>query len=301
MALQITSLVNENFVGEVSGIDLREPLDDATRDKIVRAADRYGVLLFRNQPLSQEELVAFGERFGPLNVGLQQKIMSKVQSRFKFDAISDISNIDAQTGQVAAREHAMAIMNIGNSYWHSDSSYDHYPFRYSFLLGVSVVSHGGATEFADLRAAYDALDERDKRFIADKIATFYSHNVRIKLGFQDTVEDRTTYPPVQWPMVRTHPGSGRKLLWCDTKVCAISGMTTIEARAFVDEMVEHIAQPGRVYSHFWTPGDLLMYDNRAVLHRGRRFDLSERREMRRIATVDDVHSLGESGFEKAAA
>src|SRR3546814_69221 len=141
MALQMKPMVNEEFVAEVSGIDLRAPLDDVARDEIVRAADKYGVLLFRNQPLSQDELVSFGERFGSLNVGLQQKIMKKVQSRFNYDAISDISNVDATTGEVAARDHAMAIMNIGNSYWHSDSSYDHYPFRYSFLLGVSAVSY----------------------------------------------------------------------------------------------------------------------------------------------------------------
>ena len=113
------------------------------------------------------------------------------------------------------------------------------------------------------------------------------------LGMQDSEQDRSAYPPVRWPMVRTHPGSGRKVLRVDNKVTEISGMSVPEGRALAHELLEHIGQRERVYSHAWTPNDVVMWDNRSVLHRGRRFDLAERREMRRVSTIDDSSSLGE--------
>jgi alpha-ketoglutarate-dependent 2,4-dichlorophenoxyacetate dioxygenase len=177
-------------------------------------------------------------------------------------------------------------------FWHSDASYEDHPFRYSILAAQSAVSWGGHTQYADLRAAYDALDERTKDLISEKVATFYSHNTRDWLGMNDSEDDRSTFPPVRWPMVRKHPGSGRNVLWVDSKVIEISGMSVPEGRALAHELIEHIGQRERVYSHGWYPNDVVMWDNRSVLHRGRRFDLSERREMRRVATVDDSSSLG---------
>ena len=129
--------------------------------------------------------------------------------------------------------------------------------------------------------------------VGDKIGTFYSHNTRDWLQVAAGEEERKAYPPVQWPLVRTHPGSNRKVLWCDSKVARISGMTIPEGRALAHELIEHIGQRERIYSHAWRSGDLVMYDNRSVLHRGRRFNLDERREMRRVEVVDTVHSLGE--------
>ena len=161
------------------------------------------------------------------------------------------------------------------------------------LAAVTAVSWGGQTEYADLRAAYDALDERTKELIADRSATFYSHYIRQQLGIEDSEEVLAVYPPVRWPMIRTHPESGRTVLWVDTKVTEISGLSIPEGRALAHDLIEHIAQPERVYSHTWTANDVVMWDNRSVLHRGRRFDMTERREMRRVSTVDDSSSLGE--------
>jgi alpha-ketoglutarate-dependent 2,4-dichlorophenoxyacetate dioxygenase len=298
MAFKVDPVTPE-FVAVVSGVDLREPMTPDVHDSLIKTLDRYAVVVFHDQVLSQDELVAFARQIGPLDEGLQQKIMNRVQSRFKHDTISDISNLDS-SGQVAARDHKQSIMNVGNQFWHSDSSYAHFPFRYSMLHGISVASWGGATEYADLRAAYDSLDERTKALIADRTGTFYSHNTRRWLGIQDSPQDMAAYPPVRWPLVRTHPGSGRKVLWVDSKVCEISGMPVHEGRALAHELIEHIGQRERVYAHIWKPNDLVVYDNRSCLHRGRRFDLTERREMRRVSTLEDVPSLGEVSLSEVA-
>ena len=287
--------VNPRFVAVVRGVDLGKPLSPADIEEIERTIWTYGVLVFPDQPLTLDQQVAFTAQFGPLDTGLQTKLMNRTATRLGHDAVTDISNVDT-AGQVADREHKMTLLNVGNAYWHTDSSYEHHPFRYSVLAATTAVSWGGETQFADLRDAYDTLDERTRALIADRTATFFSHNTRIQLGIADAPQDYAAYPPVRWPMVRTHPGSGRELLWVDSKVVEISGMSVPEGRALAHELIEHIGQRERVYSHRWRPDDVVMWDNRSVLHRGRRFDLSERREMRRVSTKDDSSSLGEVGL-----
>ena len=291
MTMQVDA-VNEDFVAVVSGVDISKELSQSDVDKIERAIWQYGVLVFHDQPLTMERQVAFASQFGPLDTGLQKKLMNKTATRLGNDAVTDISNLDA-TGNVADRLHKMALMNVGNAFWHTDSSYEHHPFRYSILAAVTAVSWGGETQFADLRAAYDALDERTLALIADREATFWSHNTRHHLGIEDSAAEISAYPPVRWPMIRTHPASGRKVLWVDSKVTEISGMSVPEGRALAHELIEHIGQRERMHSHVWRANDVVMWDNRSVLHRGRRFDLTERREMRRVSTKDDSSSLGE--------
>lgn len=291
MTLQVDPMTPE-FVAKVSGVDLRKPLSSAQVEEIERTIWKYGVLIFPGQPVTLEEQVAFARQFGPLDTGLQTKLMNKTATRLGNDAVTDISNLNAE-GNVADKMHKMALMNVGNAFWHTDSSYEHHPFRYSILAAVTAVSWGGHTQFADLRDAYDTLDERTKALIADRTAVFFSHNTRQQLGIEDNAFEMAAYPPVRWPMIRTHPGSGRKLLWTDSKVNEISGMSIPEGRALAHELVEHIGQRERVYSHGWTANDVVMWDNRSVVHRGRRFDLNERREMRRVSTKDDSSSLGE--------
>lgn len=293
----LVDAIRRDFVAEISDIDLSQPLSDVDRDRIEQEIYIYGVLVFKDQPISADQQVAFAARFGPLDTGLQTKLLNKVQTRLGNPALSDISNVDA-SGDVADRKHKQTIMTVGNMYWHSDASYEHHPFRYSILASQSAASWGGETQFADLRAAYDSLDARTKDLIRDKNATFYANYTRDFLGIEDDEEQRRTYPPVRWPMVRTHPGSGRKLLWVDNKVFKLSGMSVPEGRVLAHELLEHIGQREHVYSHKWTAGDVVMWDNRSVLHRGRRFDLDERREMRRVSTVDDSASLGELSFDE---
>ena len=158
---------------------------------------------------------------------------------------------------------------------------------------MTAVGYGGQTQYADLRAAYDALDAETQALIADKVGVFWSHNTRDWLKIPDSEAERTAFPKARWPLVRTHAGSGRKVLWCDSKVYAIEGMPLAEGRALAHELIEHIGQREHVYSHSWRAGDLVMYDNRATVHRGRRFDHGERREMRRVETTDDSHALAQ--------
>lgn len=283
--------VNENFVARVTGIDLREPLGDGDRDDIVAAADCYAVLVFPEQHLSKEELVAFGSRFGEVDTTLQKKLLNRIQNRLGMDTVTDISNIDAE-GNIAAADHWQTITTVGNRFWHSDGSYKDQPIRYSILNAVTAVGYGGETQYADLRAAYDSLDDVTKDLIADKVGIFWSHNTRDWLRIPDSEEERNAFPKSRWPLVRTHPGSGRKVLWCDSKVCEIEGLSVPEGRALAHELIEHIGQREHVYSHKWQPGDVVMYDNRSTVHRGRRFIHSEKREMRRVETTDDARSLG---------
>lgn len=292
MPITITP-VQGDFVARVTGIDLHQPLAAEDRDAIVRACDAFGVLVFPGQLLEKEELVAFGHAFGEVDTTLQKKLLNHVQNRLGMDTITDISNVDAE-GQVAGPEHWQTITTVGNRFWHSDGSYKHQPIRYSILNAVTAVAHGGETQYADLRAAYDDLDEVTRDWIADKVGQFWSHNTRDMLKIPDTEAERGAFPKARWPLVRVHPGSGRRVLWCDSKVYAIEGLPLPEGRALVHELIEHIGQREHVYSHHWTPGDLVMADNRCTVHRGRRFDHAERREMRRVETTDDSVSLGEA-------
>jgi alpha-ketoglutarate-dependent 2,4-dichlorophenoxyacetate dioxygenase len=290
LAVQIDPVTPE-FVARVTGIDLARPVAAGDRAAIVAAADRYAVLVFPGQHLTKEELVAFGHTFGDVDTTLQKKLLNHIQNRLGTDEVTDISNVDAE-GEVAAPDHWQTITTIGNRFWHSDSSYKELPIRYSILNAVTAVSYGGETQYADLRAAYDALDDVTRALITGKVGRFWSHNTRVQLKIPDTEAERSAFPKSRWPLVRTHPGSGRKVLWCDSKCSEIEGMSVPEGRALIHELIEHIGQRERVYSHAWQAGDLIMADNRAAVHRGRRFDHTERREMRRVETVDDVRSLG---------
>ncbi|MBV1688581.1 TauD/TfdA family dioxygenase [Novosphingobium sp. G106] len=290
MPITITP-VQGDFVARVTGVDLHRPLDTADRDAIVRACDAYGVLVFPGQLLEKEELVAFGAAFGEVDTTLQKKLLNHVQNRLGLDTVTDISNIDAE-GNVAGPEHWQTITTVGNRFWHSDGSYKHTPIRYSILNAVTAVERGGATQYADLRAAHDSLDDDTRAWIADKVGVFWSHNTRDWLKIPDSEAERSAFAKARWPLIRTHPGSGRKVLWCDSKVFAIENMPLPEGRALAHELIEHIGQREHVYSHHWQPGDLVMADNRCTVHRGRRFDHAERREMRRVETTDDSCSLG---------
>jgi alpha-ketoglutarate-dependent 2,4-dichlorophenoxyacetate dioxygenase len=279
--------VTRDFAAIVRGLDLHKPLPAADRDAIVKASDRYTVLVFPGQPLTKDELLAFAASFGAIDSTLEKKLTDKVQRH----AVTGISNVD-DNGKVAGPDDFRTINTVTTRFWHSDSSYRDNPTRYSFLNAVTAVSYGGETQFADLRAAYDALDDITKALIADKVGVFWSHNTRDFLKVPDTEDVKKIFPKARWPLVRTHPGSGRKVLWCDSKVYAIEGMSLPEGRALAQELIEHSTQRERVYTHKWKPGDLIMYDNRAALHRGRRFIYSEHREMNRIEVADDSHSLG---------
>jgi alpha-ketoglutarate-dependent 2,4-dichlorophenoxyacetate dioxygenase len=272
--------LHPTFVAEATAVDLRDP---PVRD-IVDAMDRHAVLVFPGRQLSEEEQITFARRFGPLDLGLK-KVLQR-QGRHQYEETIDISNVNAN-GNIADPQSKKMYSQLANQLWHSDSSFQDPPARYSMLLSLVNPPQGGETEFADLRAAYDALPEATKREIEGLRAQHYALHSRIELGDTEWTEaQKKAIAPVEWPLVRTHPGSGRKLLFVGVHATHIVGMHLGQGRLLLAELLEHATQREFVYRHAWRAGDLVMWDNRCVLHRGRRYDLLQRRVLRRVTTED---------------
>jgi alpha-ketoglutarate-dependent 2,4-dichlorophenoxyacetate dioxygenase len=268
------------FVGEVSGVDITQPL---TRDEVAAieaGMDRYAVLVFRDQRLTDEAQLAFSRRFGELEQTRGTGISKPGEQRLD-PAFADVSNLD-KDNRLLARDNRRRLYSLGNRLWHSDSSFKAIPATYSMLSGRMVVDRGGETEFADMRAAYDALDAATRAEIEDLVcehSLIYSREV---LGFDDlTSEERATMRPVRQRLVRRHPVTGRKSLYIASHIGTIIGWPMPEARAFIRDLTEHATQPQFVYSHRWRQWDLVMWDNRQVMHRVRRYDETQVRDMRR--------------------
>ena len=273
------------FAAEVTGIDLREPLTAAQVKAVEDAMDTHAVLVFRNQPLTQGQQIGFAKALGPLDMGLRK--LKGGPHRFEYAELADISNVKVD-GEVADRQHAKIVGNVANQLWHSDSSFQKPRAKYSMLSAVTVPGFGGETEFADLRMAYDALPDWRKRQIEGLEAVHYALHSRFLLGdTQYTDEQRAAIPPALWPLVQTDPRTGRKILFVGIHACEVQGMTMAEGRMLLLDLMEHATQREFVYRHHWQVGDLVMWDNTATVHRGRYFDFSERRELRR-ATTEEV-------------
>jgi len=277
--------LHPHFVAEASGLDLTQPLADADVRAINAAMNRYGVLVWRGQPLTAQQQLRFSNSFGPLDIGLKR--VFKRPERLEDERLIDISNVDAQ-GQVAKRDSPKNLSNFANQLWHSDSSFMNPRAAYSMLHSVINPSWGGETEFADLRAAHDALDARTRDTIAGLSAEHYALHTRLLLGDEAyTDAQKKEIPPAVWPLIDTHPGSGRKVLFVGVHARQIVGWPTAESRMLLLDLLEHATQREFVYRHEWQVGDTVMWDNRATLHRGRRYDIAERRELRRT-TVNDT-------------
>jgi alpha-ketoglutarate-dependent 2,4-dichlorophenoxyacetate dioxygenase len=283
MALQLQPL-HPVFAAEASGIDLAQPLSATDVRAINGAMNEFGVLVWRGQRLGEEEQIAFAESFGPLDGGLKRVFKRKERID---DRLIDISNLDAQ-GRVAPRDSPKNLSNFANQLWHSDSSFMKPRGAYSMLHALVLPSWGGNTEFADLRHAYDTLDERTRDQIQGLEAEHFALHTRLLLGDDAyTDEQKKAIPPAVWPLADTHPGSGRRVLFVGVHARQIVGWPTAESRMFLADLLEHATQRERVYVHRWQVGDLVMWDNRCTLHRGRRFDVAEHRELRRT-TVNDT-------------
>jgi alpha-ketoglutarate-dependent 2,4-dichlorophenoxyacetate dioxygenase len=283
MALALEPL-HPLFAAQASGVDLRRPLDEATVAEIERAMDRYAVLVFRGQPLTEAEQVALARRFGPLDAGLRKA--TGAATRFQYEELIDIGNI-ALDGEVAASNDQKLIGVLANQLWHSDSTFQDLPVKYSMLSAVAVPDEGGDTEWCDLRAAYEALPDDLRRLAEGRSARHFAFHSRLLLGDDRYNEAQLArFPPVERPLVHVHPGSGRKVIFPSVHIDRVSGMSVPEGRLFVAELLEHATQPRFVYRHRWRAGDYVMWDNRATLHRGRRYDLSVRRDLRRTTTLE---------------
>ncbi len=289
MTLTITPLhSDQRFAAEVSGIDTKTPLTTEQVVAIDAAMDKHGVLVFRDQPMDQEQQVAWSRQFGPLTEGFK-KVTGK-NPRMK-EELADISNLGPD-GKVVARDNKRIVNNLANQLWHADSSFQKPRAKYSMLSCVHPSSWGGDTEYTDLRAAYDDLPERTKKSLDGLVAEHWALHSRVLLGDdQYTEEQRAAMPPVQWPIVQTHSGSKRKHLYIGVHASKVVGMTVPEGRMILMDLLEHATQRKFVYRHEWRVGDLVIWDNRCTLHRGRHYDLGERRELRRSTTVDTESAL----------
>lgn len=285
------------FAAEAGGIDLRAPLDAATVRAIDAAMDRYAVLVFRGQPLDEDQQVAFAQHFGTLDAGLK-KLNPRAADRFRHREMIDISNVKPDGGLYGAADRK-TLSNFANQLWHSDSSFQQPAGKYSMLSAVVVPEKGGQTEYADLRAAWDALPGDLKTEVEGLHSVHAALHSRMWLGDKPTPEELAKMPPVQWPLVRIHAGSKRKVLWVGVHATHIVEKPLAEGRMLLAELLEHATQREFVYRHEWQVGDLVIWDNRATVHRGRRYDLNARRELRRT-TTNDMDSLRDSKLAKAA-
>ncbi len=298
MSLTITQ-IGEHFAGEASGIDLREPLTPEQADEIHRGMDRLGVLVFRGQPLSDDEQVAFSRNFGNLERAVGSNVTKPDQRRLRIE-MADVSNLDKH-GRMLARDDRRRMFNLGNRLWHSDSSFRVVPSKFSLLSCRSKPATGGNTEFAFMPAAHDALDAETKAEIEDLVTEHSLIYSRALLGFADfTPEERKTFEPVRHALVRRNAVTGRKAVYLSAHIGTIVGWPMPEARDFIRELVEHATQPAFRYVHEWRVGDLVMWDNRQCMHRVRPFrDTGEIRDMRRT-TVAGEGPTAEQAPDRAA-
>ncbi len=276
--------------GRVTGVDATRPLSTEQVREIEAGMDRFAVLAFPGQALTDEQQVAFTENFGALEATGGGNVTPKDQRR--LDAkLADVSNLD-QHGKPLARDDRRRMFNLGNQLWHSDSSFRSVPAKYSILSGRAVSTVGGNTEFADMRAAYDALDDRTKAEVEDLVCEHSLMYSRGSLGFDDlTAEERAAFAPVRQRLVRRHPVTGRRSLFLSSHIGGIIGWPVPEARAFIRDLAEHATDRRFVYAHKWQQYDLVMWDNRQTMHRVRRFDESQVRDMRRTTVAGDAPTV----------
>jgi alpha-ketoglutarate-dependent 2,4-dichlorophenoxyacetate dioxygenase len=292
MTLSIRPL-NPEFAGEVSGVDITRPLSRDEVDAIETGMDRYAVLVFHDHRLTDDEQRAFTRNFGSLESSPGGHIATAAECRLPLD-MQDASNLDKDQKPLG-RDDRRRMFNLGNRLWHSDSSYRAMPAKYSLLSGRIVVERGGHTEFADMRAAYDALDAATKAEIEDLICEHSLMFSRGALGFSELSDaEREMFRPVRQRLVRTHPVSGRRSLFLSAHAGAIVGWPVPEARAFLRDLVEHATQPRFVYSHKWCQWDLVMWDNRQTMHRVTRFDETQVRDMRRTTVTGDAMTVAQA-------
>lgn len=277
--------LHPSFVAEVSGINLRSVTDRATLEEIRAGMDEYAVLVFRDQPFADDEQLQFATRFdGTLHSKTGASVLKK--NRFGNEALTDISNVD-ESGGLYKAEDRRRMYGLGNRLWHTDASFQDPPGRYSLLSAKVIPPVSADTEFADMRAAYDALDPE----IRDSLEGLRVHHSiahsRLTLGFEFSAEELELLKGAEHPLVRTNPRTGRRSLYLASHASRIIGRPVPEGRLLLRELMDHAIAPQFVYRHAWRVGDLVIWDNLSTMHRGRSFDdARHRRELRRVTTLD---------------
>ncbi len=287
MALTVTP-IHPHIGAEVGGIDLSQPVGAAAVKELWAAIDRHAVLVFHNQDISDAQLRDFAALFGPLEIG--RAAARGGRRRLAFPEIGDISNLD-EDSRIRARDDRRRLDSLGNRLWHTDASYMPVPVVLGMLFAVAVPPPGpfgaGETEFADMRAAYDALSEAQRAAVDDLVVEHDVFWSRGQIGFTEFPPgEREQYPPSRQPLVRRHPGSGRKGLYLSAHASHIVGWPVPEGRLLLRDLEEHATQRQFVYSHKWAVGELVIWDNRCTMHRGRPHDETQPRDLRRATTLE---------------
>ena len=292
--------VTPSFAAEIGDVDLSRPIDSADIAAIKDAFAKYAVLIFPDQHLSQDQHLDFAGNFGPLEttIGVYRKD-APLRLRQEF---ADVSNL-AHDNEVWGKDSRVRMFQLANRIWHTNSSFKRLPAYCSLLYARSIPPVGGHTEFADERAAYDALPEDMKRRLAGLVAEHSIFNSRARLGFTNfNDEERRELPPVPQVLVRTIPESGRKSLYLASHAGRIFGIPEQEGRALIDQLIAHATQRQFVYTHRWRLYDLVIWDNRCTMHRGTEFDdLRWKRDVQRATVCDVANSCEQEGIAVAAA
>ena len=277
--------LQSSFFAEAGPIALRETFDDGTLAAIRAGMDEHAVLVFHDQAFTDDEQIAFAQRLdGKLHAKTGARVVA--QNRFGNEALTDISNVGAN-GQLLAADDRRREYSLGNRLWHTDASFEDPPGRYSMLHARVIPKQHADTEFADMRAAWDALDPKMKARIEGLRVHHSIAYSRQVLGFEFSAEEAAKLPGAVHPLVRTIPRSGRRSLYLASHANRIEGMGVPDGRLLLRELTEHATQPAFVHRHRWRVGDLVIWDNRCTMHRATPFDdSSERRELRRVTTLD---------------
>ena len=284
------------FAGEVSGVNITKPVSQPDVAAIEAGMDKYAVLVFRDQKLTDEQQMAFSRNFGEIEVARGNNI-TKPEDRRLDTGMNDVSNLD-KSGRPLPLDSRQRMFNLGNMLWHSDSSFRPIPAKYSLLSARVVNPKGGDTEFADMRAAYDALDAETKAEIESMVCEHSLMYSRGSLGFLDYTEDeKQMFKPVRQRLVRTHPVTGRKSLYLSSHAGTILGLPTPYARILLRDLNEHATQPRFVYVHKWKLDDLVIWDNRQTMHRGRRYDETQPRDVRRTTVAGEAPTVAQAAAE----
>jgi len=278
------------FAAEITGIDLRRPADPSLLAAIEAALNRYAVVVIRDQRFDDDQQLAFAQSMGPLEPSVA--VVDSHRHRLKYREMVDISNLEVD-GSIMRADDRRRMFNFGNLLWHSDSSFKATPAKHSMLHARVVPPEGGNTEFADMRAAWDALPEATKTLIEPLVCDHSLIYSRALLGFDDFTEaERDEFAPVPQRLVRRHAGSGRRSIYLSSHIGLVRGWPRPEGMVLIRELMEHATQRQFVYSHPWRLHDLVIWDNRCTMHRARPFDDKRyKRDMRRLTLEDSAPTL----------
>lgn len=293
MTLRVAALAEKTFGAVIDRVDVRS-LDEAAWRGVESAFLEHGVIVLKGQDLGVEEQVAFARRFGELELQSDQTMDPELEGK---PLVLDISNVDADGNHITDRSHPQTRYLGGNEGWHSDSSFKAVSAKASVLHAIEVPSAGGHTGYADARSGYDALTGDQKRKLEGKRA-FHSlaySQALAKAVDGDVPDDPTTLPGAWHPLLRVHPDTGRTSLFIGRHAALVDGLSVQDSRELLDRLEEHTCQPERTYYHQWEPGDVVVWDNRCMLHRATPWDLAERRVLRHVRVAGDAALPAKAG------